>query len=239
MRAPFPQRISTSSSAIVGWIATVASKSALVSPAFTAIAAACMISCASGLIMWMPTIRSLSSPSAPCWWVARTKAGALVTRLAIAASLMGYSALLIHESHGVIEVHFHIFAALAFLLVYRDWKLPVVAAAVIAVHHLALDTFQDTHHQMIHLLPAGRHGLPIVLLHAVFVVFETVVLVFLSVTLEKEGQGFRISRSALTLRAQVPNLDEAAFARMAGEAEKNCPISKVLNAEITLDAKLI
>src|SRR5213080_2131549 len=35
-----------------------------------------------------------------------------------------------------------------------------------------------------------------------------------AVTLEPEGQGFRISRSALTLRAQVPNLDEAAFARM-------------------------
>jgi lipoyl-dependent peroxiredoxin len=60
-----------------------------------------------------------------------------------------------------------------------------------------------------------------------------------AVTLEPEGQGFRISRSALTLRAQVPNLDEAAFARMAGEAEKNCPVSKVLNAAITLDAKLI
>ena len=58
-------------------------------------------------------------------------------------------------------------------------------------------------------------------------------------TLEPEGQGFRISRSALTLRAQVPNLDEATFARLAGEAEKNCPISKVLNAAITLDAKLI
>ncbi len=60
-----------------------------------------------------------------------------------------------------------------------------------------------------------------------------------AVTLEQEGQGFRIIRSALTLRAQVPNLDEAAFALMAGEAEKNCPVSKVLNAEITLDAKLI
>ena len=41
------------------------------------------------------------------------------------------------------------------------------------------------------------------------------------------------------LRAQVPNLDEATFARMAGDAEKNCPVSKVLNAAITLDAKLI
>ena len=60
-----------------------------------------------------------------------------------------------------------------------------------------------------------------------------------AVTLEQEGQGFRISRSALTLRAQVTNLDEAAFVRMAGDAEKNCPVSKVLKAEITLDAKLI
>jgi len=31
----------------------------------------------------------------------------------------------------------------------------------------------------------------------------------------------------------VPNLDEAAFARMAGDAEKSCPVSKVLNAAIT------
>jgi osmotically inducible protein OsmC len=60
-----------------------------------------------------------------------------------------------------------------------------------------------------------------------------------AVTLEPEGEGFRISRSALTLRAQVPNLDQGAFAMMAGEAEKNCPVSKVLNAAITLDAKLI
>jgi osmotically inducible protein OsmC len=60
-----------------------------------------------------------------------------------------------------------------------------------------------------------------------------------AVTLEQEGQGFRISRSALTLRASVPNLDQGTFARLAGEAERNCPVSKVLNAEITLDAKLV
>jgi osmotically inducible protein OsmC len=60
-----------------------------------------------------------------------------------------------------------------------------------------------------------------------------------AVTLEPEGQGFRISRSALTLRAQVPKLDEAAFTRIAGDAEKNCPVSKALNAAITLDAKLV
>ncbi len=60
-----------------------------------------------------------------------------------------------------------------------------------------------------------------------------------AVSLEEDGTGFRISRSALTLRAKVPNLDEARFSQMAHEAKKNCPVSKVLNAEITLDAKLI
>jgi len=59
-----------------------------------------------------------------------------------------------------------------------------------------------------------------------------------AVTLEPEGQGFRISRSALTLRATVPNLDQQTFNRLAGDAEKNCPVSKLLNAQITLDATL-
>jgi osmotically inducible protein OsmC len=59
-----------------------------------------------------------------------------------------------------------------------------------------------------------------------------------AVCLDPEGEGFRITRSALTLRAQVPNLSEALFAQIAKEAELNCPVSKLLKAEITLDAKL-
>jgi osmotically inducible protein OsmC len=59
-----------------------------------------------------------------------------------------------------------------------------------------------------------------------------------AVSLDPEGQGFRISKSALTLRAQVPGLDRAKFDELAEIAEKNCPVSKVLNAEITLDATL-
>jgi len=59
-----------------------------------------------------------------------------------------------------------------------------------------------------------------------------------AVTLEPEGAGFRISRSALTLRAEVPGLDQATFDQLAAAAEKTCPVSRVLNAEITLDATL-
>ncbi|MDB5465778.1 MAG: OsmC family peroxiredoxin [Phenylobacterium sp.] len=59
-----------------------------------------------------------------------------------------------------------------------------------------------------------------------------------AVSLDPDGQGFKISRSALTLRAQVPGLDQAKFDELARNAEQNCPVSKLLNAEITLDATL-
>jgi osmotically inducible protein OsmC len=60
-----------------------------------------------------------------------------------------------------------------------------------------------------------------------------------AVSLEPDGAGFKISRSALTLRAKVPRLDAAKFQELARGAELNCPVSKVLNAEITLDAQLV
>lgn len=60
-----------------------------------------------------------------------------------------------------------------------------------------------------------------------------------AVSLDAEGEGFRVTRSALTLRAMVPDLSDASFAEMAKDVELNCPISKVLKAEITLDAKLL
>jgi len=60
-----------------------------------------------------------------------------------------------------------------------------------------------------------------------------------AVTLEPdETQGFKISRSALTLRAQIPGISEETFSSLARDAERNCPVSKVLKAEITLDARL-
>ena len=58
------------------------------------------------------------------------------------------------------------------------------------------------------------------------------------VSLEKDGDGFKVSKSALTLTATVPNIDEAKFGELARNAEKGCPISKVLNAEITLSYTL-
>jgi len=59
-----------------------------------------------------------------------------------------------------------------------------------------------------------------------------------AVTLEKDGEGFKVSKSALSLTAHVPGIAPAEFERIAGEAKQGCPISKLLNAEITLEQKL-
>lgn len=54
------------------------------------------------------------------------------------------------------------------------------------------------------------------------------------VTLDKDGDGFTITRSDLELTASVPGIDPAKFAEIAAGAKANCPVSKLFNAEITL-----
>jgi len=58
------------------------------------------------------------------------------------------------------------------------------------------------------------------------------------VTLEEQGEGFAITAVHLDLRAKVPDADREAFMEAANGAKDGCPVSKLLNAEITLDAKL-
>ncbi|MEE3623057.1 OsmC family protein [Nitrospirillum sp. BR 11752] len=57
-------------------------------------------------------------------------------------------------------------------------------------------------------------------------------------TMEGEGAGWRISAVKLTVRAKVPGIEAGKFQDIAAEAKANCPVSRVLNAEITLDAAL-
>ena len=59
------------------------------------------------------------------------------------------------------------------------------------------------------------------------------------VTLDKDGAGFKVTRSHLDLTADVEGIDPAEFERIAGEAKAGCPISKLLTAEITLTHKLV
>jgi osmotically inducible protein OsmC len=59
------------------------------------------------------------------------------------------------------------------------------------------------------------------------------------VTLEKEGAGFAITKVHLTLSAKIPGADQAKFEELTAMAKAGCPVSKLLKAEITLDATLL
>jgi lipoyl-dependent peroxiredoxin len=59
-----------------------------------------------------------------------------------------------------------------------------------------------------------------------------------TLTMEQEGAGWKIAAVHLVLRARFPGIDAAKFQEIAAAAKAGCPVSKVLNAEITLDAAL-
>lgn len=59
-----------------------------------------------------------------------------------------------------------------------------------------------------------------------------------TLTMEKTDAGFTITAVHLDVTAVVPGADAQAFATAAGEAKANCPVSRVLKAEITMDARL-
>jgi osmotically inducible protein OsmC len=59
-----------------------------------------------------------------------------------------------------------------------------------------------------------------------------------TVTLEKHESGFAITTVHLQVKAKIPGADKAKFDQAAKNAKEGCPVSKLLNAKITMDAQL-
>ncbi len=90
----------------------------------------------------------------------------------VAIGQMLMSALLIHLMGGRIEAHFHVFGSLAFLALYRDWRVLITASAVVALDHFLRGVFW----------PRSVYGIATVspwrwLEHSLWVVFEDIVLI--------------------------------------------------------------
>ena len=105
--------------------------------------------------------------------LALLKPGLALTRYVIAVSQMLIGALLIHLTGGRIETHFHVFGSLAFLAFYRDWRVLLIASAVVVVDHVVRGIFW----------PQSIFGVVTVenwrwLEHAGWVVFEDVFLIW-------------------------------------------------------------
>ena len=59
-----------------------------------------------------------------------------------------------------------------------------------------------------------------------------------TITMEKTDAGFTVTESHLDMTASVPGIDQAKFIAIANGAKAGCPISRLLTAKVSLDAKL-
>ncbi|MFB5652877.1 methyl-accepting chemotaxis protein [Leptospira wolffii] len=115
--------------------------------------------------------------------------GRYFLRLLNSVLIMIWSAVFIQSQYGRIEMHFHIFGALAFLLYYRDWKTILPGALFIAVHHGLFSACQAFEIRVAETpLIAFNYGtgIDIVILHAGFVIFETAILIHFAITFKRE-----------------------------------------------------
>ncbi|SFI17490.1 methyl-accepting chemotaxis protein [Pseudomonas guineae] len=131
--------------------------------------------------------------------------GQRLLRCVMGAAFMVMSALHINQAGGMLEMHFGIFALLAVLVYYRDWLPIVVAALVIAVHHLSFFALQAQGVDVF-VLPSGSW--PIIFLHALYVVVESAILIYLALQSHAEAvEGAALMQAAEKLTENDDQID--------------------------------
>jgi methyl-accepting chemotaxis protein len=145
-------------------------------------------------------------------------AGRRLLRCAIGAAFMVMSALHINQAGGMLEMHFGIFVLLAFLVYYRDWLPIVVAATVIAVHHLSFFALQS---QGASVMVVANGSWPIIFLHAFYVVLESAILIYLALQTHAEAvEGAALMQTAEKLTEHDDAIDLSYRSDAAGKVSK-------------------
>jgi hypothetical protein len=162
------------------------------------------------------------------------RVNALVASIVQGVASMCFSALLIHLGHGMIEMHFHIFAMLAMMIVYGSPLPMIVAAAVIAVHHISF-FFLFPNSLLNHHCPSFG----IVLIHAGFVVAEVIPCAFIAwrfgrfITAQQLATG-QLSASAADMADAARSVDEVNRAVRSFADAQTGSISDLLRANGTV-----
>lgn len=143
--------------------------------------------------------------------------GTLLCRGLIGASMMLMSMVLIMQQMGRLEMHFHIFSALAFLIIWRDWRVLVIAAGVIAVHHATSVPIQQagsTFGGVPYVVFGQTCDWPTFFVHAAFVIVETCILTFFCMRLQSQfslshhiGATLQIAASEKDLTVDLNNIE--------------------------------
>ncbi len=170
-----------------------------------------------GLISLFPALLALLRPGQPS------------TRYTIATAQMLMGALLIHLTGGRLETHFHVFGSLAFLAIYRDWRVLVPATIVVALDHMLRGMFW----------PQSVYGVLIAsqwrwLEHAAWVIFEDI---FLVVACRRSMVEMRetADRTA-ALEQEVRTRQQAETAARNSQARNDAILDVALDCVILMDA---
>jgi methyl-accepting chemotaxis protein len=111
--------------------------------------------------------------------------GTPISRIAMAAGFMVMTSLHIHQSQGMIEVHFGVFVLLAILLYYKDWLPILVAATITLVQHI-LFYYWQSNGSPVWLLQSTDSGWWVIFMHAGYVIAEGALLIWFSLNLKKD-----------------------------------------------------
>ena len=125
-----------------------------------------------------------------------------LSRHAMAIGVQLLTALHIHQSFGLIEVHFEIFVLLAFLSYFRDWKVIATGTAGVAVHHISF-FFLQAGGAPLFIFEEGHISFSILLMHAAFALAEGGVLMYMAKQSHQEGAG------AAELRLAIDNMQRS------------------------------
>lgn len=156
---------------------------------------------------------------------------AQLTRSAVAVAQIAWSAILIHLSGGRLETHFHVFVSLAFLALYRDWKILPVATLAIAVDHLLRGL----------LLPESVYGLRNpewwrFLEHAGWIVFEDVILI---IGCRRSIADMRVIASQVAaLEESKASVERQVAQRTEELARANDELAKELRTRLDMEVEL-
>lgn len=117
----------------------------------------------------------------------------------VAAAIQLLTALHIDQTMGLVEMHFEIFALLAFLIYYRDWKVIVTSVSVVAIHHVLFFVLQ-VNGAGVYIFAEGYVTVGILLIHAGFAVAEGSVLAVIA------KRTFNEAETALRIRSAIERI---------------------------------
>ena len=140
-------------------------------------------------------------------WMFKVAPNAALTRHTAALAAMIFACLHIHQTNGLIEVHFEIFILMAFLIVFSDWKVFITAVGLVAVHHLSF-YFLQTSDYPVFVFSADQLAFSTVIIHAVYAIAEAIIAGYVAKLMQDESYlGNQLSHVSETIMINPQAID--------------------------------